>query len=78
MSGRGTALFGFNTPEVVLCLPQIGNSAYADVAFNDPELFDENGAVVPFELENGGYKGRTFSAEIRMTPPEGSEPVKFA
>ena len=78
VSDRSTAMFGFNTPEVVLYLPQIGNSAYAEVVFDDPVLFDGNGAPVPFELENGGYNGRTFSAEIRLAPKEGDGLVEFA
>ena len=78
ISGRNTAMFGFNTPEVVLYLPRIGNSAYAVVEFDDPALIDSQGTAVPFELESGGYDDDTFSAEIRVIPKEGTDPVEFA
>lgn len=78
VSSRSTAIFGFNTPEVVLYMPRIGNSAYAVVQFDDPELVDSQGRIVPFELESGGYNDDTFSAEIRFIPKEGRELVEFA
>jgi len=78
VSNRTTALFGFNNPEVVVYLPAFGNSAYAVVEFDDPRVVDAQGSPVLFERESGGYSDDTFSAEIRMAPKEGDDPVEFA
>jgi Ankyrin repeats (3 copies) len=76
--GRNTAIFGFNTPEVVVYLPRIDNSAYAIVRFDEPDLFDAKGGVVPFDLEGGGYDDDTFSTEIRVASKNGVDIVEFA
>jgi len=78
VSGRNTAVFGFNTPEVVVYLPRIDNSAYAIVTFDEPRLVDNKGVSVPFELETGGYDDDTFSKEIRLLPEEGIGLLTFA
>jgi len=78
VSNRNTAVFGFNTPEVVVYLPPFGNSAYAAVEFDDPRVVDGKSADVPFEVENGGYNEDTFSAEIRIIPEQGYDPLEFA
>lgn len=78
VSGRNTAMFGFNTPEVVVYLPRIDNSAYTIVTFDEPRLFDNKGASVLFEREGGGYNDDTFSSEIRLAKKEGEGLVTFA
>ena len=78
VSGRNTAMFGFNTPEVLVYLPRIDNSAYAIVTFGEPRLVDNKGVAVSFELEGGGYNDDTFSNEIRLAQKEGEGLVTFA
>jgi Ankyrin repeats (3 copies) len=77
VSGRNTAIFGFNTPEVVVYLPRIDNSAYAIVQFDEPELLDAGGKALPFELEGGGYDDNRFSTEIRVASKDGVGLVDF-
>ncbi len=77
VSGRNTAMFGFNTPEVVVYLPRIDNSAYALVTFDEPRLVDNKGVAVPFKLEWGGYNDYTFSNEIRLAQKKGEGLVTF-
>ena len=77
VSGRNTAVIGFNTPEVVVYLPRIDNSAYAIVTFDEPRLVNDKGASVPFELEGGGYDDDTFSNEIRLAHKDGTGLVTY-
>lgn len=76
-SSRSYAMFGYNVPEIVVQLPEIDNSVYAKVKFDDPVLENEAGETVEYEREDGIYDHETHSNEIRMTTPE-AEPVTFA
>jgi hypothetical protein len=80
VSGRNSAWFGFNQPEVRLVLPAVDNSVYATVEFGEPNLLDDGGAKVGYELERGLYDHATHHDEIRFNPSdgEGEEPIEFA
>ncbi len=75
---RSEAMIGENTPEVVVALPRVLNSAYATIDFGTPKLLNSAGGVVPYELENGGFDSKAFSAEVRFTTKGKNQPVKFA
>ena len=75
---RSYAVFGYNTPEVQLHLPQIANSSYAEIDFPDPVLTNDAGELVTFQVERGGYQEKTFSDEIRFQPTEGDAVLQFA
>ncbi|MBI5583343.1 MAG: ankyrin repeat domain-containing protein [Deltaproteobacteria bacterium] len=77
VSGRSSAALEFNTPKVVVYLPEIDNSAYALVEFGDPELFDSRGQGIPFE-RTGGTDERTFSREIQLRKKTGSGALEFS
>ncbi|MGK2857975.1 MAG: ankyrin repeat domain-containing protein [Thermoanaerobaculia bacterium] len=75
VSGRSTALFGFNGPSVEVHLPRIDNSAYVVDKWDTPRLLDSRERVIGFEKEQGLYDHTTFSTEIRFRsgsdkPPE--------
>lgn len=76
-SSRSAAYFSYNTPMVVCALPNAENGEYAAVEFIKPKLVGKNGAAVPFELENGGYRSEEHSSEIRFNPKSGKNPVVF-
>jgi len=77
-SGRNYAVFGFNTPEIHVVLPDADNSVYAVVEFDPPTLVDGAGREVPFEIERGLYDHDTHHQEIRLIPIEGEVPVAYA
>lgn len=78
VSGRNSAVIGFNTPEVVLWLPAVANSAYALVRFDTPRPVDGRGKGVDFELEAGAYDDATFSDRIRLPGRGGEGAADFA
>ncbi len=77
ISGRSSALFGFNSPAVEVHLPRIDNSVYVVDKWDTPKLLDARGAVLGFEKEQGIYDHSTFSTEIRFRSASG-KPPKFA
>jgi len=77
-SGRNYAVFGFNTPEIRVVLPDADNSVYAVVEFDPPTLVDGAGHEVPFEIERGLYDHDTHHKEIRLIPVEGDTPIAYA
>ena len=77
-SGRNYAVFGFNTPEIHVVLPDADNSVYAIVEFDPPTLVDGADNDVPFEIERGLYDHDTHHQEIRLIPVEGDTPVAYA
>lgn len=77
-SGRNYAVFGFNTPEIHVVLPDADNSVYAVVEYDPPTLVDEAGHEVPFEIERGLYDHDTHHQEIRLTPVGNDTEVAYA
>lgn len=77
-SGRNYAVFGFNTPEIHVVLPEADNSVYAVVEYDTPTLVDDAGIEVPFEIERGLYDHDTHHDEIRCVPADGDGPVEYA
>jgi hypothetical protein len=70
-AGRSYAVFGYNTPSVVVKLPATDNSAYAVVEFKDPKPFGSDGKPLPHEIEHGIYESESHSTQIRFGPPSG-------
>jgi hypothetical protein len=77
VSARSYAVFGYNTPEVRIKLPQVSNSAYASIELADPTVLNEAGQPVTFEVEHGGYNEEKFSDEIRFASGT-DEVVRYA
>ncbi|MFA6958146.1 MAG: ankyrin repeat domain-containing protein [Thermoanaerobaculia bacterium] len=77
ISGRSSALFGFNAASIEVHLPRIDNSVYALDKWDTPKLLDNRGRELAFEKEQGIYDHRTFSTEIRVTDSSG-KPKQFA
>ncbi|MEW5908730.1 MAG: ankyrin repeat domain-containing protein [Thermodesulfobacteriota bacterium] len=77
VSGRTSASFQFNTPEVVVILPFLDNSTYAVVTFEKPEVLDAKNKAIPFEWERGGYDAASFSTQIRLLNKADSRPLVF-
>ena len=77
ISGRSSALFGFNAPSVEVHLPRIDNSAYVVDKWDTPKLLDDRGHELGFEKEQGIYDHHSFSTEIRFNSSDG-KPKRFA
>ncbi|HJU83211.1 MAG TPA: hypothetical protein VJ600_03285 [Holophagaceae bacterium] len=77
LSARSYAMFGYNTPEVRIKLPQVANSSYSVIEFGPATLLDAKGKEVPFELEEGGYQENKFSDEIRFRVADSDQLVRF-
>ncbi len=77
-SARNYAMFGFNTPEIRLLLPETDNSVYAVFEFAEPTVVDASGAPVAFTIERGIYDHDVHADEIRLTSASGEEPISFA
>ncbi|MCM2313788.1 MAG: ankyrin repeat domain-containing protein [Thermoanaerobaculia bacterium] len=75
VSGRSSALFGFNNPAVEVHLPRIDNSVYVVDTWETPKLFDAKGRVIGFEKEQGLYDHRSFSTEMRFASGGEKPPV---
>lgn len=80
VAGRSYAVFGYNTPEIQVKLPAVGNSSYATIDFSEPRLTDAKARRVKYELERGVYDEETFSDEIRFRNPnsESDKAIAFA
>lgn len=78
VAGRSYAVFGFNTPEITIRLPNVPSSAYAVIEFGEPKLFSEEGTEVEYERELGLYEEEGFSKELRFKNASGDDPVTFA
>ena len=78
ISARSYAMFGYNTPEVRVKLPQVSNSAYSQIEFSPATLVNQAGQKARFELEEGGYNEEKFSSEIRFRIPDSDKLVSFA
>ena len=78
ISGRSHAMFGYNTPEVRVKLPQVSNSHYSKIEFGPATLVSAAGGKVSFELEHGGYQEETFSDEIRFRMANSDKVIRFA
>ena len=76
-AARSFAMFGYNTPEVRIQLPRIGNSSYASIEFGPATLLDAAGHKVAFELEEGGFEESKGSDEIRFRKPDSEALVHF-
>ncbi|MDP9268504.1 MAG: hypothetical protein M3P27_09310 [Acidobacteriota bacterium] len=72
---RSYAMFGYNTPEVRLLLPKVGNSVYSTIDFPDPTLANDAGEPVTVEIERGGYNDERFSDEIRFRVPDNNDVI---
>jgi hypothetical protein len=72
-AGRSYAVFGYNTPAVVVKLPATDNSAYAVVQFQEPKPLGRDGKALPHEIERGIYDAETHATQIRFVPPSGSK-----
>ena len=69
-AGRSFAVFGYNTPSVIVHLPATDNSAYAKVEFPDAKPLGKDGKVLPHEIENGLYDSDTHATQIRFVAPD--------
>jgi hypothetical protein len=78
VSTRSYAMFGYNTPEVQVKLPQVSNSTYSTIEFGPATLVSVTGQKVPFEPEESGYMEDKFASEIRFGAASGDQPVRFA
>lgn len=78
ISGRSHAMFGYNTPEVRVKLPQVSNSHYSEIEFGPATLLSAAGRKVSFELEHGGYTEEKFSDEIRFRMANSDKVIRFA
>ncbi|MDP9264319.1 MAG: hypothetical protein M3O85_08380 [Acidobacteriota bacterium] len=78
ISARNYAVFGYNTPEVRLKLPQVSNSTYSTVEFSPATLVDAAGQEMAFEVEEGGYNKETFSDELRFSLANSDKIIDFA
>ena len=78
ISARSYAVFGYNTPEVRLKLPQVSNSAYSRIEFGPATLVSAAGQKVPFELEESGYMDEQCASEIRFRIANSDKLIHFA
>jgi hypothetical protein len=65
-AARSYAVFGYNTPAVVVALPPTDNSAYAVVKFLDARPLSASGKALPHEIEQGLYENETHATQIRF------------
>lgn len=72
-AARSYAVFGYNTPSVVVKLPAADNSAYAVVEFKDAKPLGRDGKPLPHEIERGLYDAESHSTQIRFGPPSGGK-----
>jgi hypothetical protein len=77
-STRSYAVFGYNTPEVRVKLPQVSNSAYSKIGFGPATLVSTTGQKVPFELEESGYMDKECASEIRFQTGNPDKIIQFA
>lgn len=78
ISRRSYAVFGYNTPEVRVKLPQVSNSAYSKIEFGPATLVSATGQKVPFELEESGYMDKECASEIRFRIANSDKVIRFA
>ncbi len=78
LSTRSYAVFGYNTPEVRVNLPQVSNSAYSKIEFGPATLAGATGRKVPFELEESGYMDKECASEIRFQTGNPDKIIQFA
>jgi hypothetical protein len=78
ISARSYAMFGYNTPEVQVKLPQVSNSHYSTIEFGPATLLSATGQKVPFKLEGSGYTEEKFSDEIRFRIADSDKIIRFA
>ena len=78
VASRNGAYYGFNTPEIQLHLPMVGNSTYCHISMPEPRLLDNSGNEVAFQLERGLHDSETQIAEIRFLNSDGESPAEFA
>lgn len=76
-AGRSYAVFGYNTPAVLLWLPAADNGAYAVVKF-DAKPVDAGGKELPHEIEEGLYDNEKHMTQVRFTAPGGKGLVPLA
>jgi len=69
VAGRSYAVFGYNTPSVIVRLPATDNSAYAKVDFPEAKPLGKDGKVLPHEIEKGLYDSDSHSTQIRFVAP---------
>ena len=77
-AGRSFAVFGYNTPAVLVQLPATDNSAYAVVKFADAKPVDGAGKAIAHEIEQGLYDNETHATQIRFVAPDGKGLVPLA
>ena len=78
ISRRNYAVFGYDTPEVRVKLPQVSNSAYSKIEFGPATLLSAAGQKVPFELEESGYMDKECASEIRFQTANPDKIIQFA
>jgi hypothetical protein len=78
VSRRSYAVFGYNTPEVRVNLPQVSNGAYSKIEFGPATLLNAAGAKVRFELEESGYMEDKYASEIRFQTGNSEKIIQFA
>ena len=77
-AGRSYAVFGYNTPSVIVRLPAVDNSAYAKVDFPEAKPLGKDGKVLPHEIEKGLYDQDTHATQIRFVAPGRKDLVPLA
>jgi hypothetical protein len=77
-AGRSYAVFGYNTPSVIVRLPAIDNSAYAKVEFPEAKPLGKDGKVLPHEIEKGLYDSDSHSTQVRFVAPRRKALVPLA
>lgn len=66
----------WNCPIVLVQLPYVLNSAYAQISYGKPELTDKNGDIVTYDPEESGFDPETFTSAMQFTNAKG--PFAFA
>ena len=77
-AARSYAVFGYNMPAIVVRLPAVDNSAYAEVRFSEAKPLGSDGRPLPHEIEHGIYDADTHSTQIRFVAPGGKGLVPLA
>jgi hypothetical protein len=77
-AGRSYAVFGYNTPSVIVRLPAVDNSAYAKVEFPEAKPLGKDEKVLPHEIEKGLYDSDTHTTQVRFVAPGRKDLVPLA
>jgi len=78
IASRNYAYYGFNTPEIQIHLPLLGNSSYANLEMPQPTLKDAKKKDVAYTFERGLHDLETQIKEIRFLAQDAKSPAEFA